>query len=90
MVSGKAGRARKSQAKQANLHAKKMLGIARNKEKAAALALHDAIQNVKRQVIAQYGPDSFEIQTLGLKRLSERKRISRHTPPEAQKTPEAS
>jgi hypothetical protein len=72
-----------AETKQVKIEAKKMLGIARNQETRAAHALHEGLLNAKRQVIAQYGADSFEIKTLGLKRTSERKRMSRHTPPEA-------
>lgn len=71
------------QAKQAKLAAKKALGIARNKELAAVRALHEGILNAKLQVLAQYGADSFEIQALGLKRISEHKRPSRQKQPES-------
>ena len=36
-------------------------------------AFHDLVLGVKRQVIAQYGDDSDEIATLGLKKKSERR-----------------
>lgn len=36
-------------------------------------AFHDLVLGVKRQVIAQYGDDSEEITTLGMKKKSERR-----------------
>jgi len=36
-------------------------------------AFHDLVLGVKRQVLAQYGDDSDEIASLGLKKKSERK-----------------
>jgi hypothetical protein len=39
----------------------------------AEWAFHELVLGTKRQVIAQYGDDSQEITTLGLKRKSERR-----------------
>src|SRR5262245_7134297 len=47
---------------------------------AAEWARHDAIQGIKTQVVAQYGPDSDAVHALGLKKKSERRRPSRRTP----------
>ena len=68
-------------AEQTRLHAENMLDAARDQAMSAALALHEALLGVKVQVLAQYGPDSFEIQALGLKRKSERKRPARRAVP---------
>lgn len=51
----------------------------RDKVADAENAFHNGIQGAKNQVIAQYGDDSLEIQTLGRKRKSERRRPSRRT-----------
>ena len=45
----------------------------------ASWAFHDAILQAKTQVKAQFGPDSVEIQSIGLKRTSERKRPVKKT-----------
>ena len=66
-------------AEQARLSAEKNLVAARDRAMTAALMLHDALLGVKAQVLAQYGPDSYEIESLGLKRRSERKRPARRT-----------
>jgi hypothetical protein len=71
------------QAEQARLRAENELDAAREQALAAAMALHDALLGAKLQVLAQYGHDSFEIQALGLKRKSERKRPSRRTVPQS-------
>jgi len=42
-------------------------------------ALHNAILGAKTQVLAQYGADSDAIQSLGLKKKSERKRPTGRT-----------
>jgi hypothetical protein len=44
---------------------------------AAAWVRHNAVLSAKQQVIAQYGDDSSEVQAIGLKRKSERKRPTR-------------
>src|SRR5262245_39120624 len=68
---------RLAQAEQAKIRAQNALDVARDEANAAALALHDALLGAKAQVIAQYGPDSYEVQALGLKRKSDRKRPAR-------------
>jgi hypothetical protein len=52
----------------------KALAAARDAAMAAEWALHEAILGVKRQVLAQYGPDSDAIHTLGHKKRVEKKR----------------
>jgi hypothetical protein len=71
------------QAEQARLRAENELEAAREQVLAAAMALHEAVLTAKTQVLAQYGPDSFEIQALGLKRKSERKRPARRAAPQS-------
>jgi len=59
------------------VRAQNALDVARDEANAAALALHDALLGSKAQVIAQYGPDTYELQALGLRRKSDRKRPMR-------------
>jgi hypothetical protein len=49
--------------------------LAAAKERSAKLetAFHELVLGVKRQVLAQYGDDSDEITSLGMKKKSERK-----------------
>ena len=49
--------------------------LAKAKEQSAKLenAFHELVLGVKRQVLAQYGDDSDEITSLGMKKKSERK-----------------
>jgi hypothetical protein len=54
--------------------AQRTLDAARDATQAAEWALHHAILGVKRQVVAQYGPDSDAVQAIGLKKASDRKR----------------
>ncbi len=56
------------------VNAEAALAAARDAEVTAEYALHDAALCAKQQVIAQYGPNSDEVQSLGLKKKSERKR----------------
>lgn len=49
------------------------LKAARDQATAAEWAFHNFILGVKEQAIAQYGKDSLEVQSLGLKRTSEYK-----------------
>ena len=49
------------------------LKAARDQAAAAEWAFHNFILGVKEQAIAQYGKDSVEVQSLGLKRKSEYK-----------------
>ena len=54
---------------------------------AADRDFHDAMMGVKYQVIAQYGPDSDQMASLGLKKKSDRKTTVRKRKPAAS-TPE--
>lgn len=56
-----------TQAEQEELRLQNALASARDKTTAAAWALRNSILGAKAAVIAQYGPDSNEVQTLGLK-----------------------
>jgi len=49
--------------------------LAKAKEQASKIenAFHELVLGVKRQVLAQYGDDSDEITSLGMKKKSERK-----------------
>jgi hypothetical protein len=59
-------------AQAAEVQAKNAWDAARDNAVAAEWALHNAILGVKDQVRAQFGPDSNELQSLGLKKKSER------------------
>jgi hypothetical protein len=48
---------------------------------AAEWRCHEAIMGVKAQVIAQYGRSSDQLQALGLKKQTERKRPARRPLP---------
>ncbi|KAB8145908.1 hypothetical protein F8S13_02180 [Chloroflexia bacterium SDU3-3] len=48
--------------------------VARSKLQISISDLHEDVMRSKAQVIAQYGRDSDEVRSLGLKRLSDRKR----------------
>ena len=54
--------------------ANKAAATARDKAVAAEWALHNCILGTKDQVKAQFGKDSNELQSLGLKKVSEYKR----------------
>jgi len=54
---------------------------ARDDATAAEWAFHNAILGVKKQVIAQYGEDSNEMQSLGLTKKSEIVRPGRKAAP---------
>jgi hypothetical protein len=54
-----------------------MLGIARDAVRAAEWCFHNSMLDAKLQVIGQYGPSSNEMQALGLKKKSERRRPGR-------------
>ena len=68
-------------ARAAEINAENALAAARDAAIKAEWEFHNAILCAKDQVIAQYGPDSTQVQALGLKRKSERKRPSRKTVP---------
>jgi hypothetical protein len=54
---------------------------ARDDAVAQEWAFHNLMLNAKDQVIAQYGRDSNEAQSVGLKKKSERKSPTRKSPP---------
>jgi hypothetical protein len=66
-----------TRAQHEELRLQNALAAARDAATAAAWALHNAVLGAKAQVIAQYGADSDAIQSLGLKKKSERKRPTR-------------
>ncbi|HEU5014277.1 MAG TPA: hypothetical protein VFT66_17265 [Roseiflexaceae bacterium] len=68
-----------NQAEQEERRLANALAAARDTATAAAWELHNAVLGAKTQVIAQYGPDSNEVQSLGLKKKSERKRPVRRS-----------
>src|ERR1044072_61359 len=53
---------------------------ARDEATEAEWKFHNAMLGVKAQVTAQYGPDSNEVQSLGLKKKSEYKSPTRRKP----------
>ena len=64
-------------AQTAEVNARNALAAARDALAAAEWEFHYAILGAKEQVIAQYGRDSDQVQALGLKKKSERKRPAR-------------
>jgi len=60
-------------AHEAEVRAENAAAAARDDAAAAEWDFHDLIQGAKAQVIAQYGTDSNEVQSLGLKKRSENK-----------------
>lgn len=64
-------------AQQAELRAQGALDTARDAAAAAEWRFHEVMLGAKDQVIAQYGASSDQLQTLGLKKKSERKRPAR-------------
>jgi hypothetical protein len=65
---------RVSQAWANEVLAKNDLDAARDETTAAEWALHDAVLGLKAQVIAQYGPDSNAVASMGLKKKFKRQR----------------
>jgi hypothetical protein len=65
------------QARKQEVQIERMLGTARDAVRAAEWCFHNAMLDAKLQVIAQYGPSSNEVQSLGLKKKSERRRPGR-------------
>lgn len=61
-------------AQEADLRAKRAAAVARDEAQAAEARIFDAVLHVKRQVVAQYGPNSNEVEALGLKKKSDYKR----------------
>lgn len=65
------------QTRQSEIHAQNALAAARDAAGAAEQAAHQAVLRAKAQVIAQYGHDSDAVQSIGLKKKSDRKRPTR-------------
>ena len=61
----------------AEINAQNALKAARDAARKAERKFHEAILGAKDQVVAQYGPDSNQVQALGLKKKSDRKRPTR-------------
>jgi gentisate 1,2-dioxygenase len=59
------------------VNAANVLATARDAVVAAEWNFHNAMLGVKAQVVAQYGHDSDEVQSLGLKKKSEHRRPTR-------------
>lgn len=66
--------ARMEAARSAEKAAQRALDAARDAAATAEWDFHNAMLGAKQQVIAQFGDDSNEIQALGLKKKSERRR----------------
>lgn len=64
-------------AQQGEILAQTALDTARDAAAAAEWRFHEAILGAKTQVAAQYGVNSDQVQSLGLKKKSERKRPAR-------------
>ena len=64
-------------ARAAEIIAQNALNTARDAAIRAERSFHNAILGAKDQVIAQYGADSDAVQSLGLKKKSDRKRPGR-------------
>lgn len=61
----------------AEINAQNALNAARDAAINAEWKFHNAMLGAKDQVIAQYGPDSDQVQAMGLKKKSDRKRPPR-------------
>ena len=70
-------------AQQAETRAEQALATAHDNAVAAVWEFHNLVLGVKAQVEAQYGPNSNELQSLGLKKKSEYKARARRTPANA-------
>jgi hypothetical protein len=66
-------------AQQAETLAEQALATAHDNTVAAEWDFHNLVLSVKAQVEAQYGPNSNELQSLGIKKKSERKTPGRRT-----------
>lgn len=66
--------AARDQAQQAEIRAQQALAAARDAAAAAEWALHNAVLGARTQVLAQYGDDSDELQAMGRKKRSDRRR----------------
>ena len=64
-------------ARQNELNIENALAAARDAARQTEWCFHNAMLDVKAQVIAQYGRNSDEVQALGLKKKSERRKPGR-------------
>jgi hypothetical protein len=67
----------RDKAQQAEIRAQQALAAARDAATAAEWALHNAVLGARTQVLAQFGNNSDEVQAMGLKKASDRKRPAR-------------
>jgi hypothetical protein len=65
----------------ARIRATRALAAARSAKIAAARLFHGSMRVAKSAVVAQYGDDAPEVQAIGLKKRSERKRPVRRAAP---------
>jgi hypothetical protein len=70
-------------AQQAETRAEQALASAHDDAVAAVWEFHNLVLSVKAQVEAQYGPNSNELQSLGIKKKSEYKTPARRKPASA-------
>ena len=75
-------------AQQAEIRALQALAAARDAAAAAEWALHNAVLGARAQVLAQYGDESDELQAMGRKKRSDRKRPAMRAARGAQPTRE--
>lgn len=61
-------------ARQKEINLENALAAARDTSRQAEWRFHNAMLDVKAQVVAQYGASSDEVQALGMKKKSERRR----------------
>ncbi|MDX2128625.1 MAG: hypothetical protein SFU91_06275 [Chloroherpetonaceae bacterium] len=66
-------------AEAAETQAKAAFDTARDNAVQREWAFYDAILGMRQQIVAQYGANSNEVQAVGLKKKSERKRPARST-----------
>ena len=80
VASAQAALAALTQKQAAEALAQAALAAARDAAAQAEMDFHAILVGAKEQVRAQYGSDSNEVQALGLKKKSDRKRPVRRTP----------
>lgn len=70
-----------SEAERAVAHAQRALDTARHRLIQAAWGFHNGVLGAKSEIITQFGPDSFAVHAIGLRRKSDRKPPSRRRGP---------
>ena len=73
-----------TQAQQDERRLRKALNTGRNRTIQAAHAFHQAAIGAKAEVVVQYGPNSNQVKSVGLKRKSDRRRLLRRSSPVSQ------